>query len=230
VRKEYLVTCLVGLVLSGCMTPYSEAPIPTNFPHTEQSKLQAAMHWESIVNHLAKTIVEQAGDKKTIYINEPTEKTKFNKALHTLLLSALVKHGVTVAKFSAAADINMDINTQVLKFTKDRAPFRNSFGLPTALAVGAWAMSGVAAANTATTTAGVATGAGVIGIDAYNWFESKYAAGEIPQNEIIVTVTASNNSVYFGSVSTIYYIADSDASLYASSTMGKVLKVTGDKE
>ena len=229
-KKICIVTCLLGVVFSGCMTPYSEAPIPTNFPHTEQSKLQTAMHWESVVNHLAKTIIEQAGDKKTIYINEPTEKSKFNKALHTLLLSALVKNGVTVAKFSAAADVNMDINTQVLKFTKDRAPFRNSFGLPTLLTAGAWAISGVAAANTATTTAGVATGAGAIGIDAYNWFESKYAAGEIPQNEIIVTVTASNNSIYFGSVSNIYYIADSDSSLYSSNAMGKVLKVTGDKE
>ncbi|MDD2384252.1 MAG: hypothetical protein PHN18_08705 [Sulfurospirillaceae bacterium] len=229
-RKLCLVTCLFGLALSGCMTPYSEAPIPVNFPHTEQNKLQAAMHWESIGSHLAKTIIEQAGDKKIIYINEPTEKSKFNKALHTLLLSALVKNGVTVAKFSAAADVSMDINTQVLKFTKDRAPFRNSFGLPTLLTAGAWAISGVAASNTAATTAGVATGAGAIGIDAYNWFESKYAAGEIPQNEIIVTVTASNNSIYLGSVSNIYYIADSDTSLYASKEMGKVIKVTGDKE
>jgi len=230
VRKEYLVTCIVGLVLSGCMTPYSEAPIPTNFPHTEQSKLQATMHWESIVNHLAKSIIEQAGDKKTIYINEPVEKTKFNKALYTLLLSSLVKEGVIVAKFSAAADISMDINTQVLKFTKDRAPFRNAYGVPVLLTTGAWAISGVAAVNTAATTTGVATGVGAVSMDAYNWFESKYAAGSIPQNEIIVTVTASNNSVYFGSVSTIYYIADTDASLYTSNTMGKILKATGDKE
>ncbi len=174
--------------------------------------------------------MEQAGDNRKVYINEPSEKSKFNKAFHTLLLSALVKNGVTVAKFSAASDISMDINTQVIKFTKDRAPFRNSFGTPTLLTAGAWAIAGVAAANTAATTAGVATGAGAVGLDAYNWFESKYSAGEIPQNEIIVTVTASNNSIYFGSVSNIYYVADSDASLYAGVTVGKALKVTGDKE
>lgn len=230
VKKFCLAACLFGLTFSGCMTPYSEAPIPTNFSHTEQIKIQAASHWESVANHLAQTIIEQAGNQKTVYINKPSETSKFNTAFHTLLLSSLVKNGATVAKFSAAADVTMDINTQIIKFTKDRAPFRNSFGVPVLLTAGAWAMSGVSAANTAATTAGVATGVGAVGIDAYNWFESKYAAGEIPQNEIIVTVTASNNSVYLGSVSNIYYIADSDVSLYTHKNMGKVLKVTGDKE
>ena len=219
-----------GLFLTGCATPYSEAPIPTNFSNTEQSKLQAGAHWGSIANHLSKTIIEQVGTQKVIYVSEPIEKSKFNNSFHTLLLSALIKNGMSVAKFSAAADITVDMKTQVIKFSKDRATFRNSFGVPTLLTAGAWAMSGVGAANSTVTTIGVGTGVGAVGIDAYNWFGSKYASGEIPQNEIIVTVTASDAHKYIGSVSNIYYIADSDKSLYSSIPQGKKVKVEGEKE
>ena len=226
-EKNFLLSLLFGLFFIGCATPYAEAPRATNFANTEQNKLQAGAHWEIIANHLAKSITENIGKERVIYINEPQEKSKFNTALHTLLLSAIVKNGMSVAKFSAASDITIDIKTQSIKFSPDRAQFRNSFGAPTLLAAGVWAMVGVGAANTTANTIGAGATAGALGLDAYNWFGSKY--DEIPQHEIIVTVTASDANRYLSSVSNVYYIADSDSSLYHSVPKGEKINVVGGK-
>lgn len=228
--KNTLLSLLLGsLIFSGCATPFSEAPMATNFANSEQVKLQAGAHWESIAKHLSKTVIEQMGTRKIVYINEPSEKSKFNIALHSLLLSSLVKEGITVAKFAAASDVTIDLKTHVIKFSKDRASGRNLVGVPTLLTAGVWALTGVGTANTARTTLGVSAGVTAVGLDAYNWFGSQYAAGEIPQHEIIVSVNVTDNAQYLSSVSNVYYIADSDASLYKGVT-GKKIGVEGSKE
>ncbi len=228
--KTTLFTLLLSsFILSGCATPFSEAPMAINFANSEQHKLQAGAHWESIANHLSKTVLEQMGNKKIVYINEPSEKSKFNMALHNLVLSSLIKEGVTVAKFSAASDVSIDLKTQVIKFSKDRATGRNSVGVPTLLTAGVWALTGVASANTARTTLGVSASTIAVGLDAYNWFGSHYATGEIPQHEIIVSINVTDNAQYLSSISNIYYIADSDTSLYKG-TSGRKISIEGNKE
>jgi len=229
-KKELLVLAFSGLVFLGCATPYSEAPLATNFNNSEQKELQAASHWQVIAEHLSKSIIENVGTKKLVYVNEPAENSKFNHALHAFLLSELVKNGMNVSKTPMIANVKIDIATQVLVFSPDRAQFRNSAGVPTLLAAGVWTLIGVNAANTAATTVGVGVTGAAVGLDAYNWFGSKYASGAIPQHEIIVTVTASDVNTYLSSVNNVYYIADSDASLYRSFAKGVRLSIVGDKE
>lgn len=227
VKQSFLLSLLLGLFFIGCATPYSEAPIATNFENTEQHKLQAGAHWDIIANHLAASIASNINKERIVYINEPQEKSKFNTALHTLLLSALVQNNISVAKTPTAANATIDIKTQVLKFTPDRATFRNSFGAPTLLAAGVWAMIGVGAANTTANTIGAGATAGALGLDAYNWFGSKY--DEIPQHEIIVTVNVSDAKKYISSLSNVYYIADSDKALYNSVSKGYKIEIEGEK-
>ena len=187
-KKSLLALLLGSIVFSGCATSSSEAPVATNFVNGEQNKPQAGAHWESIADHLAKTVVEQMGSKKSVYVNEPYEKSKFDTALHNLLISALVKEGVSVAKFPAAAEVTVDVKTQIVKFSKDRA------------------------------TSG------------YDQFDPKYASGETPQHEVIITVNAADHARYVSSVSNVYYIADSDAALYKSVILGRKINIEGDKK
>lgn len=188
VKKSLLALLLGSIVFSGCATSSSEAPVVTNFVNGEQNKPQAGAHWESIANHLAKTVVDQMGSKKGVYVNEPVERSRFDTALHNLLLSALVKEGVSVAKFPAAAEVSVDVKTQMVKFSKDRA------------------------------TSG------------YDQFDPKYDSGETPQNEVIITVNATDNAQYVSSVSNVYYISDSDAALYKKPTLGRKMNVEGNKK
>lgn len=183
VKKSFLALLLGGIVFSGC-TP--DAPTPTNFViNAEQNKAQAGMHWEIIANNLAQTIVGQVGSKKTIYVNEPFDRSRFNVALHSLLVSALVKEGASVAKFSAAAEVNVDLKTQLVKFSKNREVYSHDQADP------------------------------------------KYASGDTPQYELIVTAATTDNNRYLGSVSNVYYVADSDAWLYSSA--GKKINLEGSK-
>ncbi len=41
------------MVTTGCAVPYSPAPVATNFPSTQQTKLKAAAHWGVIAQHMA---------------------------------------------------------------------------------------------------------------------------------------------------------------------------------
>lgn len=118
--------------------------------------------------------------------------------------------------------MTVDIDTQLVKFTADR-PQYGYVGAPTALAAGAWALSGVSA-----TAAGTVT-AGLVAVDALNWFRSEFATGATPQSEIFVTVTASDKNRYLARTSNVYYVADSDQSLYAALREPKAINIHGDR-
>lgn len=175
--------------MAGCATPYSEAPIATNFSTIKQNKLQAGAHWKVIADDLAKTVTGKAGNAQSVYLNPPP-KTAFNQAFYSLLLTSLVNQGVTVAKQPAAADVTVDIETQMVKFGANRQQY-NFVGAPTALAAGAWALHGVGPVWTANEILGATTGL-TVGFDALHWFRSEFASGATPQSEIFVTVTASD--------------------------------------
>lgn len=218
---------LSALLLGGCATPYAEAPVAANFPTTKQNKLQAGAHWKAIANDLAKTVSAKAGGAQSVYLNPPP-KSAFNQAFHSQLLTALVSQGVNVVKQASAADMAVDIDTQVVKFSADR-PQYTYVGAPTALTAGAWALHSVGpvAWSTGQVLGGV-TAAAVTG-DALSWFRSEFATGATPMNEIFVTVTVSDKNRYLARASNVYYVADSDQGLYAAGATPKVVNVYGDR-
>ncbi len=187
-KKSLLALLLGSIIFAGCATS-SDAPVVTNFANGEQNKVQAGAHWEIIANHIAKTMVEQMGSKRVVYVNEPAERSAFNVALYNLLVSALVKDGVSVAKFPAAAELTADLKTQMIKFSKDRGTY----------------------------------------VPQHDPYDPKYASGETPQSEIIVTVNTTNNAQYVSSITNIYYIVDGEAVLYKN-TSGKIINIEGRKK
>ncbi len=96
-------------------------------------------------------------------------------------------------------------------------------GAPTMLTAGVWALSptfGRALAEGYSSTSVARTAAGgaailAVGADAYDWFGSKYAK-DTPKTEVIVNVSVSDDANYLARSTNVYYVNDSDQSLYNS--------------
>jgi len=76
---------------------------------------------------------------------------------------------------------------------------------------GLWGLAGVWDSASPGAAGALAVGA----FDAYRWLTSEWASGPTPQMEVIVTVSASDGNQYLGRATNVYYVADSDALLYA---------------
>jgi uncharacterized lipoprotein YajG len=204
---KQLVAALACLqFVAGCATPYSEAPLATNFPTNRQPKLQAAAHWNVIAGDVAKQISAGLKDKRPLFVDQSSVRTVFDRAFTNDLISALVAGGHTVLKSPTGA-LNVDVDTQTVRFSPNR-PQYNYAGVATALTTGVWAL------HQAHATAGAVLVAGVASADAYSWFRAEFATGETPQTEIIVTTSVSDASQYLARSTSIYYVADTDSRMY----------------
>ena len=203
-RCRLLSALAMTAMIAGCATPYSEAPLATNFPTSKQQKLQAAAHWNAIAGDVAKQIVDKQKDRQPLYVNHAQGKTEFDRAFSNHLISALVAHGIVVQK-NALGALAVDVDTQVVQFSANR-PQYNYAGAATALTAGVWALHNAS-------PAGIAT-AGIVGTDAYLWFRSEFATGETPRSEIIITTSVSNRDQYLSRTTSVYYVADADQGLY----------------
>jgi hypothetical protein len=200
---------LGALLMAGCAMPYSPAPVPKNYPNSTQAKAQAAAHWMAITSHIEQQLLPtlKNGSNRRLYV-APAQATAFNQALTGQLITALVNDGQVVAKTADGA-LTVDIDTQVVEFSANRPQYKFS-GERSALAVGAWVITGVQH-----TPAWMATVA-IFGQDAYSWFHSAFASGATPKTEIIVTVSVSDAQRYVARSTSVYYVTDSDRSLYAA--------------
>lgn len=124
-----------SLFLTACTTPYSEAPVATNFPSSKQHKLQAGAHWNVIANDAASTLVSSIRlgkgciaaypDCNRLVLRPPKEPTAFAQGFHTLLATALVNQGVQLAPPDAAAAMMMPASvTTTTTVTTPASPSR----------------------------------------------------------------------------------------------------------
>ena len=206
-------------LVTGCATPYSEAPLATNFPSTKQPKIQAAAHWNVIAADVANQISARLTDKSRPLYVVPSTKTQFDRGFSGQLLSALMEKGHTLVK-SANGSVTVEIDTQTVKFSANRPQYRH-VGTATTIATGIWAL------HVGEATAGAAIFTSVAAGDAYSWFKSEFATGQTPQTEIIVTTSAVDGERYLARNTSVYYVADTDASLYEA-TRGHQIRVKGE--
>ena len=205
--RRILTAFALITVVAGCATPYSEAPLATNFPTSKQPKLQAGAHWNVIANDVAQQLTASLKAKPALpalYVNQATSKTEFDRAFANQLISALVAEGFVVQKTPAGAVV-VDIDTQAVRFAANRPQYRYA-GAATALTAGVWALH---QAN----PVGIATAA-IVGADAYLWFSAEFATGATPQMEILITTSVSDGRQYLARNTSVYYVADADAVLY----------------
>ncbi|EXI72868.1 MAG TPA: hypothetical protein PK440_10645 [Candidatus Accumulibacter phosphatis] len=227
---------IAGGALIACATPYGGAPVATDFPASQQPKLQAAAHWATIADRSAEALVhslaaavscpDPAALCPRVYVRPAAQQTVFAQNFRAAFITALVRQKVTVAHTPAAGAIAIDIDVQTVRFSADRP---NGTFIPASLVyAGAWAVYGLAA-NASPAAAGLAGAAMIGGYDAWRWASSETAAGPTPQTEVLVTVSASDATRYLGRVAAVYYAADSDARLYTEQQPLFSIAVGGDR-
>lgn len=210
---------VAAVVLVDCATPYSEAPLATNFPTTKQEKVQAAAHWDVIAKDVANRITARLPEKKPLHVVQKSGESAFDHAFSNMLISSLVANGQTVVKQPTDA-LSIEVDTQVVGFSANRPQYRHA-GAASALATGLWALNEVEATAAGALTALVFAG------DAYTWFRSEFATGETPQTEIIVTTSVSDGNRYLARSTNVYYAADGDKALYQASLPVSKIQVRG---
>jgi hypothetical protein len=226
-RRQALA--VLGVLVAGCAhdpgiqtgtprtsAPYNETPVATNFQTTTQYKLQAGQHWLAISDDTGRWILGALKKNKAcnakdgkcamLYVEPPTPVTKFSRAFHSQLITTLVNQQAVVSKRSGSS-LTVNIDVQPVLFTANRPQYRYA-GTPVELAPGVWAIRDVT-----TTTPPSATGIPP-SVDALHWFRSEFAAGQTPRAEILVTTSIGDQGRYLARTTAVYYVADSDISLY----------------
>ncbi len=220
VIAKHILTILLLLVPAFLISCTSQIPIATNYPYTEQQKMQAPHHWDVLANE----VVEQLNLSRKVSCDMPIfvvpkfyfpskedptiwTATKplaeadesdrlvtipFKRAYQNYLITQLVNAGYTVVNDCKSAELIMTFDIQLVKH-KDR-PVRS----PTVIAkLGRY-------------LAGAADGA-YVGIEA-----SPY--------EVVITTSVKKGSNYVMSHTGTYYI---DTPLWDSSyaLQGKTMEV-----
>ncbi|MBB3122218.1 hypothetical protein [Pseudoduganella violacea] len=212
---------MAACALAGCAMPYSPVPVATNFPNTEQPKLQAAAHWDVIARHVQQTLSNdlKKASPRPFYVPEPkANASEFEQALTSHIITSLVNAGHTVSLTPAGA-LKVDLKVQAVTFAANRPQYRYR-GEATALATGLWVLSDIDP-----TVGAVGT---VAALDTYSWFRAKFAPGATPKTEVIVTVSVTDQYRYLARTSSAYYVADADAALY-NGALVKEYKLRGDR-
>lgn len=205
-----LTTAVASIVLGGCAAPYSPVPLPANAPLAKQDQLQASAHWKAISAHLEKQLEPtiRRTPNLPLYI-QVGQSTPFNQTLASQLITSLVNDGYIVGKAPAGA-LKVEIDTQVVAFSADRPQYLFAGGR-SELMGGAWVISNV---NDIGAPRGAAADAPPFSEhNAYSWFRSEFS-GATPKTEIVLTISVSDERRYYARSTSVYYVTDSDRSLY----------------
>ncbi|WP_334154703.1 hypothetical protein [Tepidimonas sp.] len=197
---------LVGL--GGC----THAPIPVaeNFPYTAQKKVRSAGHWDAVAGHVVSTTLTRLGQTPAagaaLQVGLPASPTAFDRAFRELLITRLVSEGKTVVERDDAP-IKVSYQAQVVRHNSDRPHFIP--GLFTAITSGVYVAHylGVHAHPDAAMVGGL--GYAVIADVA----RSQYTGGPT-HTEVILTTTIMQGDRYLVRNTDVYYVEDSDATLF----------------
>lgn len=220
--RNYLILGASLSLLAGCAPfQHTEAPLASNFATTKQMKLQAGHHWQTIADDMADSItaalgkgtltlcVAPAGNCPTVYVGPATPASPFSQAFQTGFVTRLVKTGTHVA-VAAPAEINVAIDIQSVRFSPDRRQYLGAARF-TQISLGLWGLREMYYEG----SHAMPILAGSILADIYEWNMSEFAKGPTPQMEVIVTASATKGAQIVARATNVYYIADTDAQLYA---------------
>jgi hypothetical protein len=238
-----LALALAGLLIGCGSTPrYADAPAATRFENSNQLKLQAAHHWQLIADHFANDLIADLQGKlgsRSLHIPQPGGEQAFVEGFRELLITALVQRGVPVSTDTKNA-LTVDVRYSIYKFSRDRAENTYFYGSATALAVGVAAIGGLSAERKISDSAAVSAGVKLLpviaGLESLSWLvneqmgRGRFANGEIPQSEILLTASVTDNHQIVARRSNIYYTKDNEANLYWNRPAqgGVILKLSGE--
>jgi len=194
--------------LAGC----SHAPIPVaeNFEYTAQKKVRSAGHWDAVAAHVVSQTLSRlqptpaAGQPLRVVL--PSEPTTFDKAFRELLITRMVNDGKTVVE-REDAPIKVSYQAQVVRHNSERPHFVP--GLFTAITSGVYVAHYLGVH--AHTDAAMAGGLGYAAIA--DVARSQYTGGPT-HTEVILTTTIMQGDRYVVRNTDVYYVEDTDASLF----------------
>lgn len=201
------------MLLAGCVAPYTEAPVATNFKTENQKKLQSASHWQLIAEDTSAQLIRALpSTQQPLYVAQTAEQSPFQKAFNQQLISSLIAAGYPVMKHpNGGSTLTVDVKADPVRFTKNpkREP---AVGEATTLAGGLWVLRNIYR----NTSPGAAMMGGAVSYDIYNYLNSQYASGPTPKTELVVTASISDRNRYYANSTNVYYTTDSDWHNYAS--------------
>lgn len=202
---------LVGFSIAS-MAGCTHAPIPVaeNFPYTAQKKVRSAGHWDAVAEHVVSTTLALLGKTPAagaaLQVSLPPSPTTFDRAFRELLITRLVNYGQTVVERDDAP-IKVSYQAQVVRHNSDRPHFVP--GLFTALTAGVYVAHylGVHAHQDA------ALAGGLVYAAMADVASSQYTGGPT-HTEVILTTTIMQGDRYLVRNTDVYYVEDSDATLF----------------
>jgi len=203
---------VLPLLLAACAAPYSETPVPSNFVVSKQLKLQTAEHWRIIANDVAKKITDSYQASTPIWIKQDKTDSQFNRVFKQQLSAALVTRGLTILLEPNASFYELEIRTELLKFSADRIKADTSM-VPTSLATGVWSVDNTRIAPYITKRDNGLTDGG-LAANEFFWSSTEFAQGAVPQREVAIHINLTNKAQYIISDTRTYYISDTDDALY----------------
>lgn len=194
--------------LAGC----SHAPIPVaeNFPYTAQKKVRSAGHWDAVAEHVVSTtlarLAQTPASGQPLRVSLPSTPSAFDQAFRELLITRMVNEGKTVVERDDAP-VRVSYQAQVVRHNSDRPHLIP--GVFTAITAGVYVAHylGVHAHPDAAMAGGLGYAA------LADVARSQYSGGPT-HTEVILTTTIMQGDRYLVRNTDVYYVEDSDATLF----------------
>lgn len=204
-----VVAVSLATTLAACAT--SPIPVAENFELTSQKKVRSAGHWEI----LSRDVVSQTtafleasgvGSSMPMFVKEPANASQFDKAFSQFLVTELVQRGKTI-RSDARAAVEVSYETLVIRHESERPRFVP--GMYTMLTSGLYAAYGLRGEYL---DVKLAAGLALAGLADY---AASTNAGGPTHTELILTTTISTGGQYLARKTDVYYVEESDVSLFA---------------
>lgn len=216
------VLAAVLLLIGGCARPpgycvpaapvVSQVPVPTGYPLSTQPKMQALHHWDVLADDVAAEIQQVLRslfpERPIVLFVAASGVTSFEKAFQELLVTRLVKTGFLVSRYPQDAMV-LNVDIQLVTHAQGRI-LQVHNGLYKSLAPGFFVrrntpLAGLQPINhharlfseMAVFSAEVNTEAGLYTL-------------QLPRNEVLVTLSLAEGSIFIYRNSSAYYIDDDD--------------------
>ncbi len=183
----------------------SEAPIPELFPLTTQEKIQAVYHWDLIAADIAdqaKKALETRypGRVRAIYV-APCGATPFGKVFRALLITRLFETGLSISN-DAADNLVLSFDVELVRHPRRMIGIDGGGYRP--VAQGLLAKSGDAGLQDPGARPDADPKGKVNRLDDLGENTKVF----LPENEVIITTSLTQNGSYIVRDSSIYYIDD----------------------
>lgn len=218
---------LIGLgVVAATLTGCAMSPLPQaeNFQYTTQKKVRSAGHWallsRDVVDQTLVSLTKAGATPETaLFVALPPNASPFDSAFREFLITELVQRGRRVQGSDAGAMV-VDYQARVIKHNSPRPNFVP--GGFTMLTAGVFVLRELASAG------GVIGSFGLAGmVDA----AGSANAGGPTSTELILSTTVTSAGRYVSRKTDVYYIEESDSSLFYGLTAGmggKAMKVVSE--